>query len=1088
MKAVARGLVCLSLLWLAASPAFAQFDTATILGIVRDNTGAVVPGATVTLTNAGTGIAVVRVTDANGNFEFMTVRVGRYKVTAELAGFAVALADNVQATVGGRQRVELKLEPGKVTETIEVVGAAKLLETDSSQRGQIITSDQAVELPLNGREYSGLVLLSPGVRVSSIGTGSSATPREGSFNINGLRSTFNNYMLDGLDNNAYGTSNQGFSNQVMQPSPDAVAEFKVVTNNLGAEYGRSAGATVNVASRSGTNNFSGAAWEFFRDTSLNAAGYFLPASGQKPPQRRNQFGGAFGGPVVKNKAFFFAEYEAYRQTRETTGFQTIADMTQRQGILSVAIRNPITGVTYPAGTQIPMSDFARKVLSGLPTPTSSSAASNYSVLQQFTDKVDKGSGKVDYQYSPALTFFGRYGHRVRDAVDQSPLPLPTGGAGNGNTYSTNKQFATGFTWARSGTSLLEGRFGWGSTVAGKNPLSLGSPSALDAYGLVGLPTDPRVAGGLPTQLITGYSDLGRQVANPQWQFPTMWNPKINYTWVTGKHSLKTGYEFQDISTQVQDVNPLYSRDTYTGQFTRPTGVASNNIYNLADFMLGLRSQYALTNIMVADLRQQMHFAYLQDDLRVNNQLTLNLGIRYEYATPHWEKNNVLSNYDPVAKKMIMATNGSLEDRALVKPDRNNFGPRLGFAYSVNPKTVIRGGYGLSYVHFHRAGSANLLSLNGPQVINAIVNQTNPALSSFRTTQQGYPSGLNDPSTFQPTVANVTYMPNDYHSSQVQSYYISMQREITSNMTLDVAYVGNKADDLLLLANYNQAYPNNSAGTIALAARRPIPEFGDITYAFNGGKSRYNSLQLKYTYRMRRGLMVLNSFTYSKAKDNGAGSLENPNGNFPAPQDFYNLEADYGTSGYDEPFNNTTSFVWQLPFGEGRRWGAKANPVVQALAGGWTVSSIIVARSGEIATLTYTPAASFIVSGLANDYRGANNYRPNVIGDVYDDRSSVTSYLSKTNVVIPTDPSQPFGNAERNTVRAPNFFQVDLVASKEFKIPVGQNTRVQFRIEAFNLFDRVNFRAPVTNRNSATYGTFLATWDARQIQVGVKLMF
>jgi hypothetical protein len=348
--------------------------------------------------------------------------------------------------------------------------------------------------------------------------------------------------------------------------------------------------------------------------------------------------------------------------------------------------------------------------------------------------------------------------------------------------------------------------------------------------------------------------------------------------------------------------------------------------------------------------------------------------------------------------------------------------------------------------------------------------------------------LTDPSQFQPTLANITYMPNDYHSSYVQSYYASVQREIASNMTLDVAYVGNKADDILLFANYNEAYPNNSAGTIALANRRPIPEFGDITYAFNGGKSRYNSLQVKYQYRMRKGLMILDSLTVSKAKDNGAGSLENPNGNFPSPQSYYNLEGDYDTSGYDEPFNNTLSFVYQLPFGKGQKFMSTANGVVDAIAGGWTVSGIVTSRSGEAATLTYTPAASFVVSGISQDFRGANNYRPNVVGDVYDDKSSVTSYLSKTNVVIPTDPSQPFGNAGRNTVRAPFFFQVDMVAAKEFPIPVGKNTKMQFRLEAFNLFNRTNFRAPVTNRSSSTFGQLTSTWDARQLQLGVKLLF
>ena len=565
----------------------------------------------------------------------------------------------------------------------------------------------------------------------------------------------------------------------------------------------------------------------------------------------------------------------------------------------------------------------------------------------------------------------------------------------------------------------------------------------------------------------------------------MWNPKINYTWLAGRHSFKTGYEYQHISTEVQDVNPLYGRDTYSGQFTKVSG-ASNNVYNLADFMLGLRSQYALSNILIANLRQSMQFAYVQDDWRVNDKLTLNAGLRYEYATPHVEKDNILSNYDPVARKMIAAADGSLYDRALVNPDRNNFAPRIGLAYTLTPRTVFRGGWGVSYVHFHRAGAANLLSINGPQVINAVVDQANPTLPTFRTTQQGYPAGFTDPSTFNPKVANITFMPNDYHSTRVQSYYASVQREIASNMTLDVAYVGNRADGILLFANYNEAAPNNSAGTLSLASRRPIQEFGDITYAFNGGKSRYNSLQMKYTYRMTKGLMLLNSFTWSKAKDNGAGSLENPNGNFPSPQSFYNLEADYATSGYDEPYNNTLSFVYQLPFGRGQKWMKDANGVVEAFLGGWTVSGIAVARSGEVATLVYTPAAQFVVSGINQDFRGANNYRPNVIGDIYGDKNSVTTYLNKTNVVIPTDPSHPFGNAERNTVRAPTFFQVDFVASKDFTL--HGSTKMQFRIEAFNLFDRANFRAPSTNRSSSAFGTITSTWDARQVQLGLKLMF
>lgn len=1085
MKHRLIGCAVLALTFLLAPPVHAQFDTATIVGTVKDDSGGVIPGATVTLTNLETGITVVRVTDENGNFEFQTVRIGRYKVTAELEGFSIALADNVQATVGARQRVDFTMKPGALTETIEVVGAATRLETDSSQRSTVITGQQAQELPLNGREYSSLTLLSPGVKLSALNTGSAQTVREGSFNINGLRSTFNNFLLDGLDNNAYGTSNQGFSNQVMQPSPDAVAEFRVVTNNMSAEYGRSAGATINVAVKSGTNSFRGAAWEFWRDTSLNATGFFKPATGGKPPMSRDQFGGVLGGPIIRNKAFFFGEYEGFRQTRELVDFRTIPTPVQRQGILTVDVRNPQTGVTYPAGTPIPMTDFARKVLAGIPDTNLPGTANNYTSLLAFTNDNNKYNVKGDVQLTPGLSAFARYGYRKADLVDQSPLPLPSGGAGNGFTYVTNKQFASGFTWARSNTSLLEGRFGWSYTIAGKNPPALGTEDALSAYGITGLPTDPRVAGGLPTQLISGYYDLGRQATNPQWQYPELWNPKINYTWLVGRHSLKTGYEYQYIATEVQDVNPLYGRDTYNGQFTRPTGAAANNQYNLADFMFGLRSQYALSTFLIANLRQQMHFTYIQDDWRVNDNLTLNVGLRYEYATPWYEKDNIMSNYDPDTRTMILARDGSLEDRALMKPDRNNFGPRLGAAYTLNDKTVVRGGYGLSYIHFHRAGGANVLSINGPQSVTAVVSQSNPTLTTFRTTQQGYPEGFTDPSKFNPLAANITYMPEDYHSSYVQSYYASVQREIAQNMILDIAYVGNRADDVLLFANYNQALPNNSAGTIPLQARRPIPEFSDITYSFNGGKSRYNALQLKYEYRMRRGFMLLSSFTWSQAKDNGSGSLE---GQGQGPQNFYDLEDNYGTSYYDQPYNSTTSFVWELPFGRGKKWLSDTNVFVDAFLGGWTLSGINTMTSGEPTSLTYTPSTAFIVSGITQDFRGSNFYRANVSGDPYGDKDSVTNYLSTATVTVPTDPSQPFGNAKRNSVRGPWFWTLDMVASKGFRVPLGDQTRVQFRFEAFNLLNKTNFRAPNSNRNSANYGTITSTFDARQMQLGVKLMF
>jgi hypothetical protein len=332
------------------------------------------------------------------------------------------------------------------------------------------------------------------------------------------------------------------------------------------------------------------------------------------------------------------------------------------------------------------------------------------------------------------------------------------------------------------------------------------------------------------------------------------------------------------------------------------------------------------------------------------------------------------------------------------------------------------------------------------------------------------------------------MPSDYHSSPVQSWYISVQREVATNMLVDVAYVGNRADDLLLFANYNQATPNNSAGTIPLQNRRPISSFSDITYAFNGGKSRYHAVQAKFEWRLRGDLTLLSSLTLSRTKDNGAQSLENSNGNFPAPQDFRNLAADFGRSNYDQPYNSTTSFVWGLPFGKGRRWASDASPVIDALIGGWQLAGINTVFAGEPVTFTYSPAAAFVVSGIQQDFRGANNYRPNVTCDPLASGSNrtITNWFNRDCVVIPADPSQPFGNAERNSVRGPKFWQFDLTASK--RLPVGGPAALEFRLEAFNLLNHTNLRAPNGNRSQGGFGTITQTYDPRQLQLGLKLLW
>jgi hypothetical protein len=1073
-------------LWLPAA-GFAQFDAATVLGTVRDSSGGVVPGATVTLNNMGTGITASAVSDESGSYQFLNVRIGTYTVRAELQGFSAAVAENVAITVNARQRVDLTLKVGDIGETVVVTGAAKLLETESSDRGQIIAKEQIINLPLNGRAYADLALLSPGVRRSAI-----ADSRDASFNVNGLRSAVNSFILDGVDNNSYGTSNQGFSNQLVQVSPDAVEQFKVQTNNFSAEFGRTGGAVINVSMRSGTNAFRGTVWEFHRNDALNAVGFFKPTRGVKPQLLRNQFGFVFGGPVVRNRTFFFADYEGFRQISRTLTFASVPTLDQRQGVLGRAIQNPITGERYENGV-IPASaitPFARHVLADLPAPIRGGISNNFESLPRRQDFNNKFDVKVDHQFSSRMTAFVRVSHRKVDNYEPSPIPGATGSPSNAFVHVLNDQVAGGVTFTPRPSSLLEIRLGVSRTNAGKEPPGVGGPTMLEAYGITGLPTDPRFAGGLTEQGVTGWTTWGRQNSNPQFQDPSVFNPRLNYSWIMGRQSFKTGYEYQAIDTKIDDFNPKYGRDAYSGQFSRPAGTTTNDpaTYNLADFMFGARSTYAIINPFIANLRQRMHFAYLQDDVKVDPRLTVNLGLRYEFATPQWEKDNFLTNYDPVSNTLVQAKNGSIYDRALVNPNRNDFAPRLGLAFAVSSRTVLRAGYGVSYIHFNRLGGENLLSFNGPHVVGATINQqpsqgpcsaTSAPTACFRTTQQGYPEGLTVPANFNPLNVRVNYIPKDNPTGSVKSWHASVQRELLPDLLLDVGYVGNKSRDIMILGDFNQARPNGPAENATLQARRPIQGFQEIQIAWGGGIGDYHALQVKVERRYSRGLYLLNSFTWSRTKDNASGHLEVQNGDN-SRVNYRDLASEFGRSGYDQPLNNTTSFVWELPFGQGRRYGTGLNPVLEGLLGGWRVVGINTMTSGVPVNLFYSPTSQFSVSG-------SPTYRPNLTGDPLTPNGGVTNYLNPSTVVNPTDRSQPFGNAPRNAVRARAFSQFDFGLHKVFGLGRDQ-TRLEARVEAFNLLNRTNLGAPNGNRSSSSFGTITSTSVARQIQLGVKLYF
>src|ERR1051326_3359682 len=1063
---------------LAAGCSLAQFDSATVLGTAHDPSGAVIANAKITLRNVNTAVTATTTTNASGNYEFLTVRIGDYTIAAEAPGFSPLTTEKFNVAVNARQRVDVTLTVGAATESVTVSGAAALVETDSSDKGHVVNGELIGNMPLNGRNYADLSLLAPGVQRSLLGLDPS-TPRESSFNVNGLTSAQNNFTLDGVDNNAYGTSNQGFSNQVVQVSPDAVAEFKVQTNNYSAEYGRAGGAVINASLRGGTNMFHGSLYEYVRNTDLNAVGFFKPTNNVKPVLIQNQFGLSIGGPIKRDKLFFFADYEGFRRISKILQFATIPTVAQRQGNLGIPVMDPVSGAVYSNGVipESAISAFAKKVLGDLPAPTTG-GANNLQSLPRQKNFNDKGDVKIDDTINARTTAFVRLSHRKENDFVPGVIPGPSGGAANGHVRILNQQLTAGATYTPAATEIVEVRLGLSRTQGGKTPIDFAAPGMLAAYGISGIPDDPIFSGGLNTQQVSGYSDWGRQNSNPQHQDPFVVDPRVNFSKIFERHTLKLGFEYQRVNTEVEDFHPKYGQDVYNGQFSRPAGAGSNNLYNLADFMFGARAQYVISNTALMQYRQRMYFGYVQDDWKVSPKLTINAGLRYEFATPQYEDQNRIVNYDPASNKLYPATDSGLYGRSTVHPDYNNFAPRLGIAWNVAPKTVIRTAYGISYIHFNRAGGENLLAYNGPNIVTVTINQKpsqgvcqvgQDPTTCFRLTQQGYPPNLATPANFNPATGRVTFIPSDYRTPYVQSWHFTVQREIAHNLLLDVAYVGTHGTKLMVLADWNQARAPRAGENLTVDQRRPIPGFSYIEIAYNGNSSMYNALQTKLEKRYSHGLNVLNSFTWSKVIDYASSHLETASGDT-SRWNLANVPGERGLGGYDRRFNDTLTLTYKVPSGHG--WGSY-------IYGGWNTSLINSMFSGQPVNITWSPAASSQISTVLN-------YRPNLVGDPNVGGSDPNNFLDKNAVTLP-DALHPYGNMGRNVARSSPTYQADVRIQKDFPVK-WENSKLSFQAECFNLLNKTNFRAPNSNRSNSNYGTITSSFPARIFQMALRFSF
>lgn len=655
----------------ACSDVYAQFDSGAVLGNIKDPSGAIINGASVELLNVAKGVKSTRQTDQSGSYEFDSVQPGEYVLSVAAPGFQSSKTDVFRVNVGARQRVDLGLSVGAVGETVTVSGAAAQLETDTSDRGQTIQGTEAVTLPLNGRSYADLAQLVPGVRRSLIATVASNPPRDASYNVNGLTSMDNNFILDGIDNNAYQEANQGYSNQAVIPSPDSLQEFKVQTDNYSAEYGRAGGAIVNANTRSGGNAFHGGVYEYFRNTVLNAFGPFY-GTGIKPTLVQNQFGGTFGGAVRRDKLFFFVDYEGLRSVSHSLTTATLPTAAELSGLFTtdgttggtaIPIKNPYTGAVYTNG-QVPLNDpninpvalAAFKLLPQPNIPGAALTAANYQYLPAAPTTDNKGDGRVDFIRNERQNGFARYSQRAVTYFQPPPFPGAAGGNANGTLYARTRQIAAGFNLTLTPSSILELRFGETWTQSGKAPIFLGAPNLL--AGIPNVPQDPAYTGGLNAQAVSGFTQFGEQGTNPQFNNPTQANPKVNYTWIKGHHSLKVGYEFGWLSQAISDFHPKFGQDTYAGSFSSAGSTTTAQAANLADFLFGARSNYQLNAPNEVNYLRYWHMGYLQDDWKALPSLTLNIGLRYEFMTPNYEQDNKYYNFDPVNNRLLAAGDGT----------------------------------------------------------------------------------------------------------------------------------------------------------------------------------------------------------------------------------------------------------------------------------------------------------------------------------------------------------------------------------------------------------------------------------------------
>jgi len=1050
------------LFFLFASSAMAQTHRVTVRGTIFDPNKAVVPGATIKITNQGTSETRSVISREDGEYIISSLAPGLYRLDVTKAGFANFGQDNIVLRVNQDLRIDPSLEVSGMSH-YGFVEVPHELAKDSASISAVIENRQIEALPLDGRNFYELNLLVPGAVPPAQGSAGSVRG-DFAFSVNGAREDGNNFLLDGVYNvdpklNTFG----------VRPSVDAIREFNIATSSYDAAFGRNPGAQVNVVLKSGTNDIHGSLFEFHRNGALDARNYFAPASEAKPKYLRNQFGGAIGGPIKRDRTFFFADYEGTRSREGITRVTNVPTALERAGNFSQSLFgrpvDPFTGLQFPGGIIDPLrvNAVGRAIAALYPLPNRNVPFQNFVSSPTQRDRNDSFDARLDHRISNMTEFTFRYSFGDRDLFEPFTGPTFSLVPGFGDTVKRRSQnVMAALTHVFTPNLVNESR------VALSRVASSVTQEASRLNSSVGLPVispNPRDA-GLSFISVTGLSPLGDEGNNPQNSVTNVYQILDTATYVRGNHLFKFG---ADVRFAQQDAfRDVESRGRITfSPFAQISGNA------LADLLLGFP---LLTSVARVDnpqhLRTQSYNFFVNDSFRVTRRLSLTAGLRYEFNSPPVDTQDRANVYDTATRGLVqVGTNGV--PRGGFAADKNNFAPRVGLAWTMgdDEATVVRAGYGVYYDQSPLA-PGEALYFNSPYFDNNIffslpflpLTLNNPFPSFF-------PFALPD---------SALAIQRDLRTAYMQHWNLNVQRELGHSSVLEIGYVGSKGTKLLTARDINQPAPSILPPGLPFVPR-PDPRFDDIDMLESRANSNYHSLQARFQTRFYKGLSNLVSYTWSKSIDDASNffsSAGDPN----FPQNSNDVRGERGRSNFDVRHRLSASYSYDLPFGKGRAWLADDGWISTVLSG-WQTSGIVTLQSGRPFTVALLSEIDNSGTGRSILGFGAND-RPNVVGDPQLSGRSPGQWFNQSAFSFPRPGT--FGNAGRNILDGPGYQSVN--ASLVKNTALSESINMQFRAEVFNLFNHPNFNLPDNFLGSPTFGQITSARDPRHLQFGVKLLF